>query len=215
MKYVLISAQTSQFDIDLARKFAAEGYGVYTLGESPVDGVTSLSADLARAVEQLGDAAIDYLADVTDNRDAEDSFTFRDGIRADVIQRVYRANTLRSMAILEAFLPALDRAQTKRLFYLTSSDASVNESRAISGFGYNMSRAAMSQFIQMIRNKLTPLGYTYRIFDPMHGAYSPEVTASSAFSYITRRRGTENFDPRRDDEDNLVYRDAEGRQHAW
>jgi len=67
----------------------------------------------------------------------------------------------------------------------------------------------------MTRNKLTPKGYTFRVFDPMEGELSPEAAAEGAYNYITRRRGTENHDPLRDDEDNLVFRDAQGRQHSW
>jgi len=78
-----------------------------------------------------------------------------------------------------------------------------------------MSKAALHQFIQMTRNKLAPGRYTFRVFDPMKGEIPPEVAAESAYNYITRRRGTENHDPLRDDEDNLVFRDAQGRQHSW
>jgi hypothetical protein len=79
-----------------------------------------------------------------------------------------------------------------------------------------MSKAALHQFIQMTRNKLVPKGYTFRVFDPMDTSeITPEAAAESAFNYIMRRRGTENNDPKRDDEDNLVFRDAQGRQHSW
>jgi hypothetical protein len=67
----------------------------------------------------------------------------------------------------------------------------------------------------MTRNKLAPKGYTFRVFDPMDREVPPEAAAESAYNYVTRRRGTENRDPLRDDEDNLVFRDAQGRQHCW
>jgi hypothetical protein len=63
--------------------------------------------------------------------------------------------------------------------------------------------------------KPIPKGYTFRVFDPMDKEIPPEAAAESAYNYITRRRGTENHDPLRDDEDNLVFRDAQGRQHSW
>jgi NAD(P)-dependent dehydrogenase (short-subunit alcohol dehydrogenase family) len=121
------------------------------------------------------------------------------------------------MALLDAFLPLLDEGEGKRLFYLTRAEASINETRCIGHYGYNMSKAALHQFMQMIRNKLAPKGYSFRAFDPMDdsGGVTPEAAAESAYNYITRRRGTENNDPRRDDEDNLVFRDALGRQHSW
>jgi len=67
----------------------------------------------------------------------------------------------------------------------------------------------------MTRNKLASKGYTFRVFDSLDGEISPEKSAAGAYNYITRRRGTENHDPLRDDEENLVFRDAQGRQHSW
>jgi hypothetical protein len=98
---------------------------------------------------------------------------------------------------------------------LTRADASINETYRIDHFGYIMSKAALHQFLQMTRNKLAPKGYTFRAFDLMNGEVLPEAAAESAFNYIVRRRGTENNDHLRDDEENLVFRDAQGRQHSW
>ncbi|MCL2501285.1 MAG: hypothetical protein FWE90_13265 [Defluviitaleaceae bacterium] len=157
----------------------------------------------------------DYLIDTTDFRDPSDDFTLEDGIDGGIIERVFRENVLRSMALLEKYLPLLDAGEGKRLVYLSSAQASINGTRAVSGFGYNMSKAALHQFIQLTRNKLAPKGYTFRVFDPMAGEVTPQAAAEAAYNYITRRRGTENHDPLRDDEENLVMRDAMGRQYAW
>jgi NAD(P)-dependent dehydrogenase (short-subunit alcohol dehydrogenase family) len=217
MKTVLITCLDKIFDEKLAVAFVREGFSVFAIGEKPVEGVTLLPFDAKEAAAALKEKAgkLDFLLDTTDSGDREDNFTSRDGINGAVVERVYRQNVLRSMALLEAFLPLLDAGEGKRLFYLTRAEASINETRRVDHFGYNMSKASLHQFIQMTRNKLAPKGYTFRAFDPLERELSPEAAAESAYNYITRRRGTENHDPMRDDEDNLVFRDALGRQHAW
>jgi len=217
MKSVLITSLDKIFDEKLALAFVREGSGVFAIGEKPIEGVTLLPFDAKEAAAALREKAekLDFLLDTTDSCDRGDDFTSRDGINGEVVERVYRRNVLRSMALLEAFLPLLDAGEGKRLFYLTRAEASINETRRVDHFGYNMSKAALHQFMQMTRNKLAPKGYTFRAFDPLERELSPEAAAESAFNYITRRRGTENNDPMRDDEDNLVFRDALGRQHAW
>ena len=217
MKTVLITNLCSAFDENLALAFVREGFHVYAMGEKALEGVTLLPQDgaAAAAAVEAGDGKIDYYLDTTDVRSDKDIFTVRDGLNTDLIEDIYRKNTLRSMKLLEDFLPLLDKGEGKRLFYMTSKGSAVNETRDTFHFGYNMSKAALHQFLQMIRNKLAPAGYTFRVYDPMHSEMSPISAAEGAYNYITRRRGTENNDPLRDDEDNLVFRDAEGRQHAW
>jgi NAD(P)-dependent dehydrogenase (short-subunit alcohol dehydrogenase family) len=217
MKTVLITCLDRIFDENLAAAFVREGFDVFAIGEKPINGVTLLPFDAKEAAAALKERAgkVDFLLDTADSGDREDDFTARDGINGAVVERVYRENVLRSMALLEAFLPLLDAGEGKRLFYLTRAEASINETRRVDHFGYNMAKAALHQFMQMTRNKLAPKGYTFRAFDPLERELSPEAAAESAYNYITWRRGTENHDPMRDDEDNLVFRDALGRQHAW
>jgi len=216
-KIVLVTSLDTVFGEKLAAIFAREGFEVYALGKKPIEKVMILSLDPYEAATALKEKTgkLDFLLDTTDVQSPKDTFTVRDGIDGAVIEQVYRQNVLVSMALLEAFLPLLDQGEGKRLFYLTSAEASINETRRIDHFAYNMSKAALHQFIQMTRNKLAPKGYTFRVFDPMDKEVSLEAAAESAYNYITRRRGMENHDPLRDDEDNLVFRDAQGRQHSW
>ena len=159
--------------------------------------------------------SLDFLVDTTDYFDPEDTFTLADGINTEVIERVYRRSVIAPMKTLEAILPFLDAGEGKRLFYVSSTRASINETRDISGYAYNMSKAGLHQFLQMAGNKLGPNGYTFRVYDPMDGVVDAKSAAEGAFHYIIRRRGTNHDDPRRDDEHYLVLRDAEGRLHGW
>ncbi|MCL2187222.1 MAG: hypothetical protein FWC16_03505 [Defluviitaleaceae bacterium] len=199
MKNIVIAAKETDFEKALAAVFTREGYHVHSASDLPSD----------------FNEPIEYLLDTTDKYNEEDTFTLTGGINADVIEQTLRENVLVSMALLERFLPQLDAGQGKRLFYISSAEASINETHAERGYGYRMSKAALHQFLQMTWNKLTPKGYTLRLFDPMTEDVLPHAAAEAAYHYVTRRRGMENEDGRRDDEDRLVLRDAFGRAHGW
>ncbi|MCL1862773.1 MAG: hypothetical protein FWF78_04305 [Defluviitaleaceae bacterium] len=183
---VLITNVQSDFGKNLATVFSREGYEVFLTDE----------------VSPLLVKKLDYLVDTTD-------------FRSEDMEQTFRENVIKPMATLEKFLPRLEAGTAKRIFYVSSAEASINETREKDGFAYKMSKAALHQFLQMVRNRLAPEGYTLRVFDPMSEKIPPQTSAESAFLYITRRRGTENHDPNRDDETTLVMRDAEGRQHSW
>jgi hypothetical protein len=115
-------------------------------------------------------------------------------------------------------MPLLETGEGKRLCYLTSAEASINETSGKDGYGYKMAKAALHNFLQITRNVLAPKGYTMRAYDLMQysqNSVSAQASAEAAYNYFTRRRGIERDDERRDDEGNLVFRDAYGRQHSW
>ena len=195
---ILIIGTQTDFGRSLAAVFSREGWEVF----SP--------DDFARIKN------LNILADTTDFTGGSD-----DGLNGEIIETSFRENVIKPMQTLEKFLPFLDAGGTgdskgasKRLFYVSSACASINATRDTHGFAYKMSKAALHQFLQMVHNRLFSR-YTLRLFDPMTGKIPPETAAESAFLYITRRRGTENHDPLRDDENTLVLRDAEGRAHSW
>jgi NAD(P)-dependent dehydrogenase (short-subunit alcohol dehydrogenase family) len=139
----------------------------------------------------------------------------RDGLNDKVMRELYDANVTRPMALLETFLPLLESGEGKRLCFLTSAQASINETCAIDGYGYKMAKAALHNFLQITRNVLAPKGFTIRAFDPSRNEVPAKAAAQAALNYFVRRRGVERGDERRDDEGNLVFRDAYGRQHPW
>ena len=197
---VFFTEQKNDFDKYLAEIFVREGYNVNIADKNiPVSKPDS----------------IDIYIDVNNEKDPADSFTIRDGLDEDIIRSVYEANVLDSMKMLESCLPLLDAGNGKRLCFLTGAEASINETRDINGFAYKLSKAAMHNFIQMISNRLSPAGYTFRIYDPMYGDIDAKASAEGAFNYFTRRRGIEQNNPLRDDETRLVFRDALGREHCW
>ena len=217
VKVVLITGLEKIFDMRLADVFSRDGCKVYAMGKEKIEGVTLLPQDLKEAVDaiQKESGHIDIYIDVSDERSLADTFNVRSGINDKVMRDLYDANVIRPMAMLEAFLPLIEAGEVKRLCFLTSAEASINETRSIDGFGYKMAKAGLHNFLQITRNVLAPKGYTMRAFDPMHREASPQAAANAALNYFTRNRGVEGGDPLRDDEGNLVFRDAEGRQHTW
>jgi len=212
---VLLSSMEKPFDEKLAEVFVRENYTVYAMASNAPLNVRKLSSDPLTAAKELGEDSgrLDFLLDTTDISDPEDRFTIRDGINFSLTEEVFKKNVVFSMSVLEAFLPLLEQGYGKRLFYLSSINASINHTKSQDHFAYNMSKAALHQFIQMTRNKLLGKGYSYRIFDPLYSEIDPSLAAEAAFNYISRRRGIEG--PQRDDEDNIVLRDAYGRLHSW
>jgi len=227
MKVVLITAQNNDFDKNLAAVFAREGYKVYVMGNVQQEEIIAIPSDIkeAAAAVQKDSGFIDIYIDVSNESDLSDNFNVRTGINEKVIHDLYDANVTRPMAMLEAFLPLLEAGGGKRLCYLTSAAASINETRDTEGLGYKMAKAALHNFLQITRNALAPKGYTIRAFDPcladtprgreVSAPLTATLSARAAFNYFTRRRGMERDDPNRDDEENLVFRDAWGRQHSW
>jgi len=219
MKVVLITALNKDFDKKLAAAFVRESYKVYAMGneQQQIEGVTLLPQDLKEAAAALekDSGHIDIYIDVSDERSASDNFNVRRGINDQVIRELYEANVIRPMAMLEAFMPLLENGEGKRLCFLTSAEASINETRDIDGLGYKMAKAGLHNFLQITRNVLAPKGCTIRAYDPMHHEVAAELSAEAALNYFTRRRGIEQGDPQRDDEGNIVFRDAYGRQHSW
>ncbi|WP_461247378.1 Rossmann-fold NAD(P)-binding domain-containing protein [Treponema sp. R6D11] len=227
MKVVLITAQNNDFDKNLASVFAREGYKTYVMGNVVSEGLLAVPTDIKEAADviQKDSGCIDIYIDVTNEKSTSDDFNVRTGINERVIFDLYEANVKRPMALLEAFLPLLEKGNGKRLCYITSAEASINETRDVNGLGYKMAKAALHNFLQITRNALAPKGYTIRAFDPCLADFSggsgisaplaATLSATAAFNYFTRRRGMERDDPNRDDEGNLVLRDACGRQHSW
>ena len=233
MKIVLITNLKKEFDKKLAGVFVREGYKVFSICDNEIDDVTQLPSDLKEASDVLkkNPGLIDIYIDTSDERSLQDNFNVRTGINDQVMRDLYDANVIRPMAMLEAFYPLLEAGSGKRICYLTSSQASINETQDTNGYGYRMAKAGLHNFLQITRNVLAPKDFTIRVFDPCFphqpeesvllnsndniSSMTAKMAAEAAFNYFTRGRGVERGDKMRDDENNLVFRDAYGRQHAW
>lgn len=193
MGKVYISSLETLFAERLAALFEQEGYVICTRPE----------------------AGIEYFIDVTDADVPGDDRRAGEGIDAAAAAEAYRKNVCEPLARLSEALPAM--TGRKRICFLNSVRASVNRSTEVSGYGHNMSRAALNLILVLSKNGLAGKGYTFRLFDPLEGTVPPELAARSAAGYFMRDRFTD--DPwdglGRNDELNLVVRDALGREVPW
>ena len=223
MMTVFITGIANKFDVELARIFAENGYKVYA-GDSGMGREAEAFAELVhfnpddsesidKACGQLlqNPGHIDLYIDTSDYKSPGDNFTVSDNIDYDVMQEVYTANVLRTIAMYEGFFPLMKNGKLKRYCFITSAKASINHCADIAGYAYNMSKAGLHNFLQIAKNKLMPDGFTFRAFDPSSGELPENSASRSAFNYFTRRRAVEG----RDDEPKLAIRDAFGRQHSW
>ena len=140
--------------------------------------------------------AIDLFLATQDERLAGDDFTVLDGVDPEIVMRAVEENLCAPILALEAA-------------------ASVNWSRQTRGYGYAMSKAALSQAARICYNRLYPEGYTFRLFDPLVGRVSPRQAADAAYEILTRSRAYDPDNPGRTDEARFVLRDALGREWPW
>ena len=195
---VYLTHDTTDFAREIRARFLAEGHSVYT-----GDALAALPV-------------IDLFLATQDERLAGDDFTVLDGVDPEIVMRAVEENLCAPILALEAALPALDRGTGKRVCFVTSGEAaSVNWSRQTRGYGYAMSKAALSQAARICYNLLYPEGYTFRLFDPLVGRVSPRQAADAAYEILTRSRAYDPDNPGRTDEARFVLRDALGREWPW
>lgn len=193
MSKVYISFLEGVFAKELARLFGEQGFEIVT---EPEDG-------------------IEYFIDVTDAFIPGDDKKVGEGIDAAAAAEAYRRNVCEPISRLEKALPGM--VGKKRICFLNSSKASINASTETAGFGHHMSKAALNLILVLTKNGLLERGFTFRLFDPMEGTVAPDMAAGNACGYFIRDRFTD--DPAdglgRNDECNLVLRNALGREIPW
>jgi len=223
LKNILITGRSTAFDKKLASIFVREGHNVFIPNPkliSPSKGIClhdeSHTAFIGKGcVDNKPIEKIDIYIDTSDKRYDLDNFRIRDGLDEKIMIKTYKANVIEPMKLLDRYLPLLDKGDDKRLCFLSSAEASINETLDTTGFAYKMSKAAIHNLFMIAWNTLESDGYTFRVYDPMRDKINVKDSAEGAFIYFTKRRGMENDDSLRDDENRLVMRDALGREHAW
>lgn len=224
MMTAFLTGISNKFDVELTKILSENGYKTYAGDSGMGDAVKNFaelvefnpdnSENIDKACGELlkNPGHIDLYIDTANYKLPEDDFNVSGNVDYDIIKEIYTANVLRPIALYEGFMPLIKKGSLKRCCFLTSAKASVNMCTDISGYGYNMSKAGLYNFLQIIKNKLSPEGFTFRIFDPSFGELTDEAASKSAYNYFTRRRGVEGG---RDDESRLVIRNAFGRQQSW
>ena len=190
MSRVYLSRLDTAFAKELAALFEAEGFEIVT---EPGEG-------------------IEYFIDLTDATVAGDDRRVGEGVDPAAAQEAYRRNVREPLEKLSAALPGM--VGKKRICFLNDARSSINRSTETTGYGHNMSRAALNMILTLGKIRLSGQGYTFRLFDPLEGEVPPERAARTAMGYFTRDRFRDDeWDQiNRNDELNLVIRDALGRE---
>lgn len=187
---------------------------------------TSLESEFAKALAEVFEAehfeivtepgpGIEYFIDTTDAYVEGDDKKVGEGIDMAAAALAYRKNVCEPLAKLEKVLPWM--VGKKRICFLNTVKSSINLSEETAGFGHNMSKAAINLILSLTKNGLIKRGYTFRLFDPMAGQVDAMRAARVACGYFMRDRFCD--DPTdglgRVDEENLIVRDALGREIPW
>lgn len=158
---------------------------------------------------------IEFFIDTTDAFVEGDDKKVGDGIDMAAAALAYRKNVCEPLAKLEQVLPWM--VGKKRICFINSVKSSINYSTEVSGFGHNMAKAALNLIVSLTKNGLIPRGFTFRLFDPMTGQVEAGKAARTACGYFLRDRffddPTDGLD--RNDELNVIVRDALGREVPW
>lgn len=179
------------------------------------------SMESVKTAADLVNSYTDHL-DVLINNAGVNSETIYAGIREpqdyDEMHRMYDVNALGVLRVVEAFLPLVERGDSKRLCFISSEAGSIGASERTSWYGYCMSKAALNMGIRILFNDLRPAGYIFRVYHPgwvrsyMHGSKNmeaelePEEAAAYAIPILLNDR---------EDEDRLVLEDYEGKEWPW
>ena len=186
---------------------------------------TSLESDFAKALakrfEENGFEVttetginIEYFIDTTDFRPEGDDRALGEGILPEAGIRSYEKNVCEPIDKLDQCFYYM--VGKKRICFLSSKESSISLSEETRGYGHHMAKAALHQILTITKNGLIERGFTFRLFDPLSGEYPAEKAADSAFVYFTRDRYIDNdVDKSREDERNLILRDAKGREIPW
>lgn len=193
MSKVYFTALESEFAAELAKVFEAQGFEV---------------------VSEPG-PGIEYFIDTTDAYVEGDDKKVGEGIDMAAAAHAYRKNVCEPLAKLEAVIPWM--TGKKRICFINSIKSSISWSEETAGFGHNMSKASINLILVLTKNGLIKRGFTFRLFDPMAGQVEADRAARVGFGYFTRDRffddPTDGLD--RFDEENLIVRDALGREIPW
>lgn len=136
-----------------------------------------------------------------------------DGGEFDRAEECYGQFAVRPLEVIRAALPCLGRGELKRIAYLTPVQASNNGCRTADRPGMRMAGAARNMQAEILWNRLSPEGYTMRIFG-YEPDREPEAMAEAAKVYFTENRSADE-NPHHADENRLVMRDWQGREVPW
>lgn len=156
MPTVLITGANRGLGLEFARQYAAEGWRVHAACRAPkrATELAGIKGDVAvhaldvtdsgaitALVDALGDDAIDVLVNNAGVYGRRQSFGHID---YGGWESVLRTNALAPIAVTEAFVPALQRAERPRVALITSRMGSIADNTSGGFYAYRSSKAALN-----------------------------------------------------------------------
>ncbi|CAM2887597.1 SDR family oxidoreductase [Vibrio rarus] len=81
-------------------------------------------------------------------------------------RKVLEVNTIAPLKLVEAFYPALEKSNEKRIAILSSKVGSMTENTSGGGYLYRSSKAGINSVIKSLHNDLNPQGFTVLALHP-------------------------------------------------
>lgn len=215
MKNVFFTYISSEFDKESAKLFKEKGWKVY-YGKGEFEEAEKINFENEIKIDKL-ELFIDTARYICE----EDKKNIRDNLSREELLKSFEYNYLEPIKMLEKLIPFMDKAESnedevgRRLVFINTAESSMNWNSNNNGFGYSVARAAMNNTVSTFFNKLYPLGYTFRMYDPMFDNVNPKTAAFGLYGYVNIGRCDDDGDPRCQDERRVVIRDALGREIPW
>lgn len=130
----------------------------------------------------------------------------------DALLKAYDDTALELLRKTAEYLPLLDRGTKKRLCFITSTESSINNTRT-SDHWERIISAACNMAVKTLFNRLSPLGYTFRIYGAED--FQDLTEASYAVRYMLQDRSLEEEAWQHSDEKRIVIRDKQEREYPW
>lgn len=180
MPTVVITGANRGLGLEFARQYAAEGWRVVATCRDPsrapaeltkLDGVTVQALDVADfdAVAAFGKTlageAVDLFinnAGIYGTREAQQFGT----IDAEGWLQVLRVNTIAPVKLVEALLPALEKAQAPKVAILSSKVGSIGDNGSGGNYAYRSSKAAVNMAGKNLALGLAEKGITVLLLHP-------------------------------------------------
>jgi hypothetical protein len=129
----------------------------------------------------------------------------------DALLQAYEETAMALLDKVSVSLPLLDKGNKKRLCFATTLNSSINYTKDCNHWE-RMISASCNMAIKTLFNRLSPLGYTFRVFAVDN--YNKPEDASYAAEYFIKDRSLDNA-IQHSDELRLVLRDRYEREYPW
>ncbi len=126
----------------------------------------------------------------------------------------YEQNINRNLILIHRLLPLMDAGDGKRICYVNSIASSNNLCRDTKHYLNHMIGAARNMQAAILKNRLQPEGYTFRIFGYEEGERKHQ-DSFCVVDYFLKDRSIDPGSNQHSDEFRLVMRDSEGREVPW